>query len=170
MKKIVRSVLALTLTTAMIFSAAGCKKKSGKNGSGSGNSSSSDAYQREVKEDDPYFEVSEAKVELKVAADPNKKVQYQNIWDPVFVGDNLFFTYSVEYEMPQDLMAEMEKLYSSDVIDETKRCFLIRTEMSSKRWKEAGSRILFPHARLRMEISILFLPVLLIRERALVHW
>ena len=118
MKKIVRSVLALTLTSAMIFSAVGCKKKSGKGGSGSGDSSA--AYHREVKEDDPYFEVSEAKVELKVAADPNKKLVYQNIWDPFFVGENLFFTYSVEYEMPQELLDEMQKVYSADTIDEAK--------------------------------------------------
>ncbi len=150
MKKIVRSVLALTLTTAMIFSVAGCKKKSGKNGSGSGNSSSSDAYQREVKEDDPYFEVSEAKVELKVAADPNKKVQYQNIWDPVFVGDNLFFTYSVEYEMPQDLMAEMEKLYSSDVIDEEKY-----TELMDKmsEYHKSGAMLLDPNGNVIKEME-----------------
>ena len=150
MKKIVRSVLALTLTTAMIFSVAGCKKKSGKNGSGSGNSSSSDAYQREVKEDDPYFEVSEAKVELKVASDPNKKVQYQNIWDPVFVGDNLFFTYSVEYEMPQDLMAEMEKLYSSDVIDEEKY-----TELMDKmsEYHKSGAMLLDPNGNVIKEME-----------------
>ena len=102
MKKLARNVLAFALALTMAVPLAACKKsgKGAKGGSGKKNSV--------IAEDDPFFDAVE--IPLDIETDANKKLQYKEISEPTIVGDRVFATYNLSYEMPQELMDKFDKV------------------------------------------------------------
>ena len=98
MKKCVRNVLALVLSVAMILPLAACNKGKKKGGK-----------QKVVAEDDPYFTATEIPIDLDV--DKSKKVNYQEIYNTQLAGNRLIGTYTIDYEMPEEVSNKIEDLY-----------------------------------------------------------
>ncbi len=117
MKKVLRSTIALLLSSAIVFPMAACssnnKDGNGKGGSGSvagatvGSKSKGKA--RVIQESDTYYNVASA--ELKVTTDSaGKKVVYSEVSTPAVVGNRILANVNVQYEMPQDLADKLNKL------------------------------------------------------------
>ena len=119
MKKVLRSTIALLLSSAMVFPMAACSSNNSSNsndGNGKGGSvagatvgSKSKGKARVIQESDTYYNVSSA--ELKVTTDSEgKKVTYSEVSTPAVVGDRILANVNVQYEIPEDLAAKMNKL------------------------------------------------------------
>ncbi len=100
MKKMARNVLAFALALTMAVPLAACKK-TGDDKKGGGNARNG-KKQTVIAEDDPFFDAVE--IPLDVETDKDKKVIYKEISDPVIIGDRIFSTYNISYEMPKDVM------------------------------------------------------------------
>ena len=100
MKKMARNVLAFALALTMAVPLAACKK-TGDDKKGGGNARNG-KKQTVIAEDDPFFDAVE--IPLNVETDKDKKVIYKEISDPVIIGDRIFSTYNISYEMPKDVM------------------------------------------------------------------
>ena len=99
MKRIVRSVVCVLLSTAMILPLAACNKKNSKN-------NKKRVKQEVVKEDDPYFAVSKTPLELPV--DPELEVEYQSLYNMTLSGDIVMGNYTVNYKMPKEVLNQLE--------------------------------------------------------------
>ena len=99
MKKCVRSALALTLAAAMVFPLTACKKKKA-------------GKQTVVKEDDPYFTAT--KFPLKLEIDSTKKLEYQDMYNPIMLGDTIIASYNIVYQIPKDVEKKIDELTQKD--------------------------------------------------------
>lgn len=98
MKRYIRPLIAGIMAVSMVLPLCACKKKSGKK-------------TQKVSENDPYFNVEEH--EIKLDLDTDKKVEYQSLNNPKIIGNSIVASYNINYEVPKELMAEMESLYSN---------------------------------------------------------
>ncbi len=100
MKKMACNVFAFALALTMSVPLAACKKTGGdKNGGGKARNGKK---QTVIAEDDPFFDAVEISLDLET--DKDKKLVYKEVFEPVIVGDRIFATYNVSYEMPKDVM------------------------------------------------------------------
>ncbi|MBO4927929.1 MAG: extracellular solute-binding protein [Clostridiales bacterium] len=106
MKKYIRNVLAFTLSISMLIPLTACKKKK------AGGSSKHSV----VTEDDPYYTAEEIPIKLEV--DTTKKLEYSDVSNPKIVGDQIFASYTVSYEMPEEVMNQIDDMYNSIGPDE----------------------------------------------------
>ena len=100
MKKLARNVLAFALALTMAFPLVACKK-TGKDKKGGGNARNG-KKQTVIAEDDPFFDAVE--IPLDIETDKDKKVVYKEISEPEVVGDRIFATYNLSYEMPKEVL------------------------------------------------------------------
>ena len=128
MKKQIRTIIALLLTTSMLLGLPACGKKSGSesqaavtaadgsiistgssgsSGSASGTPSSYTSGQV-VKESDPYFMVNTAN--LKVNIPDGKEVQYSDMSSRYIVGDKILAQVFATYKMPPEVEKELNNL------------------------------------------------------------
>ena len=131
MKRKTRSLLALALSTQMIFSLSACGSKKqdssgpGQNAgissgaesdsgsdSGSGSTSKSSGNSRIVSENDLYYNVASSPLQASVAQD--KKIHLSDIGNRYIVGDRILADVYVSYEMPDDVTEKMMKLNLDD--------------------------------------------------------
>ena len=89
MKKAIKAVLSFTLSASMLLPLTACSKNGKK--------------KIKVKEDDPYFDATTVKLELKL--DEDKEVEYSDCYNYTYLGDSIMATYYVSYKMPDDLDA-----------------------------------------------------------------
>ena len=99
MKKYAKSAIAILLTASMMLPLAACKK-----GKKTGT-------KKIVSEDDPYFTVTQT--DLQMPLDKDKKVTYSELYNTSIVGDRLIGSYNVQYEFPEDLEDQINKLYEN---------------------------------------------------------
>ncbi len=97
MKRYIRPLIAGILAVSMVLPLCACKKKSGKKS-------------QKVSENDPYFNVEEHEIKLDLDAD--KKVEYQSLNNPKIIGNSIVASYDINYEVPKELLQELEEMYS----------------------------------------------------------
>ena len=96
MKRVIRPLIAGILAVSMVLPLCACKKKSGKKS-------------QKVSENDPYFNVEEHEIQLKLDAD--KKIEYKSLNNPKIIGNSIVASYDINYEMPKELMDELQNMY-----------------------------------------------------------
>ena len=101
MKRIVRSVVCVLLSTAMILPLAACNKKNSKN-------NKKRVKQEVVKEDDPYFAVNKTPIELPL--DPSMELEYESVYNLMLTGDMIMGNYTINYKMPKEVVQELENM------------------------------------------------------------
>ena len=121
--------MALAMASSMILSLTACGGKKKKN--------NNDTWvKREVvKEDDPYFAV--AKTRIDIETDPNKKLEYKDIYNPIIVGDKIVATYNLSYEMPDDVLKKLNPDTTDDDFDICKNYELY--EQLTSEYYESGT-------------------------------
>ena len=92
MKKAIKAVLSFTLSASMLLPLTACSKNGKK--------------KIKVKEDDPYFDATTVKLELKL--DEDKEVEYSDCYNYTYLGDSIMATYYVSYKMPDDLAKQLK--------------------------------------------------------------
>ena len=128
MKKKIRTIIALVLTTGMLLGLPACGKKSGSgsqavvtaadgsiiSSGSSGSSGSASATPvsytsgQVVKESDPYFMVNTAN--LKVNIPEGKEIQYSDMSSRYIVGDKILAQVFATYKMPPEVENELNNL------------------------------------------------------------
>ena len=128
MKKKIRTIIALVLTTGMLLGLPACGKKTGSDskaavtaadgsiisdgsvGSSGSASATPTSYKsgQVVKESDPYFMVNTAN--LKVNIPDGKEIQYSDMSSRYIVGDKILAQVYVTYKIPAEVEKELFKL------------------------------------------------------------
>lgn len=114
MKHVAEKLLTLVLASALILPVTACSKgKSANGGSGGSNDHSTPLKTGTIKEDDPFFQCTEAKLDTNVAIDPTRKAEYTYFGDFVFAGENVLLNYSISYVVPPEVTKRMEDFWLS---------------------------------------------------------
>ncbi len=121
MKKVIKSLLAAAVVTGMVIPFTACSSKdkgsnAGSSGSNSGNTNTSIAgaikpkagKARIVSDTDPYFNVTEA--ELKVKVPEGKEILYTEFTNTYAVGDRILANVHMRLKMPVEVEKEMNSL------------------------------------------------------------
>ena len=131
MKKTIRNLLAVALSTQMVFSLSACgsKKKdsvsAGDAAAGSsGDTKSSVSLDQQasaqtkvksgtiIKESDPYFNVNACQLNAKV--DESRKIRFSSLSNHVVAGDLIVAEVFIHYEIPDEVSKEMDSLNLND--------------------------------------------------------
>lgn len=114
MKHVAEKLLTLVLASALILPVTACSKgKSANGGSGGSNDHSTPLKTGTIKEDDPFFQCTEVKLDTNVAIDPTRKAEYTYFGDFIFAGENVLLNYSISYVVPPEVTKRMEDFWLS---------------------------------------------------------
>ncbi len=114
MKHVAEKMLTWVLASALILSSTACSKgKTANGGSGGSNEHSAPLKTGTIKEDDPFFQCTEVKLDTDVAIDPTREVVYSYFGGFAFAGENVLLDYTISYSMSPEVAKRMEDFWLS---------------------------------------------------------